>query len=163
MNAKKIIGLVILILVLTNSYFGVFLNLTSPNSMDVAAASKKKGGGGITEEQAAQIKADTDRLTKKIYANGLFSPADNEALISMKMSLDSAMLMAPDPSFAPLYYNLGRIYSKRAMKDEAVECFQTILENFGDTALGPKSRLELEKMGVTIKLPTLPGDAAEEE
>ena len=160
MNAKKIIGLVILILVLTNSYFGVFLKLTSPNSFDVSAASKKKGGG-ITEEQATKIKTDTDRLTRKIYANGLFSPADNETLISSKMSLDSAMLMAPDPSFAPLYYNLGRIYAKRDMKDEAVECFQTILENFGDTALGPKSRMELEKMGVTIKLPTMPTDSAE--
>ncbi len=162
MNAKKLIGFVILILILTNTYLGVNLKLTSTNSMDGVAASKKKGGGGITEAQATQIKTDTDKLTKKIYANGLFSPADNENLISMKMSLDSAMLMAPDPSFAPLYYNLGRIYAKRGMKDEAVECFQTILENFGDTALGPKSRMELEKMGVTIKLPTLPGDAAEE-
>ena len=161
-NMKKIIGLVILILILVNSYFGVSLNLTSSNSANIAAASKKKGGGGITEEQATKIKADTDRLTKKIYANGLFSPSDNETLISIKMSLDSAMLMAPDPSFAPLYYNIGRIYAKRDMKDEAVECFQTILENFGDTALGPKSRIELEKMGVTIKLPTLPGDAAAE-
>jgi len=161
MNAKKIIGLVILILVLTNSYFGVFLKLTTPNSIDVSAASKKKGGGGITEEQALKIKADTDRLTKKIYANGLFSPSDNEVLISSKMSLDSAMLMAPDPTFAPLYYNLGFVYEKRDMKDEAIDCFQTILENFGDTALGPKARRELEKMGVTIKVPTLPTDSAE--
>lgn len=159
MNVKKIIGLVILLLVLTNSYFGVFLKLTTPNSFDVSAASKKKGGGGITEEQALKIKADTDRLTRKIYANGLFSPADNEALISSKMALDSAMLVAPDPTFAPLYYNLGFVYTKRAMKEEAIDCFQTILENFGDTALGPKARRELEKMGVTIKAPTMPTDS----
>jgi hypothetical protein len=161
-NMKKTIGIVILILILVNSYFGLSLNLTTSNTSNIAVASKKKGAsGGITEEQATKIKADTDRLTKKIYANGLFSPSDNETLISIKMSLDSAMLLAPDPSFAPLYYNIGRIYAKRDMKDEAVECFQTILENFGDTALGPKSRLELEKMGVTIKLPTMPSDSAE--
>jgi len=147
---KKLIGLIILILFL----------LTSSSSYDVFAASKKKNAGGITEEQATQITNDIQRLTKKIYANGLFSPQDNENLIGIKMSLDSAMLLAPDPTFAPLYYNLGFIYEKREMKDEAVECFQTILENFGDTALGPKARRELEKMGVTIKAPTLPGDAA---
>lgn len=160
---KKTIGLTVLILILINSYFGVFLHATPPGSIDVAVASKKKGSSGeITEEQVVQIKADTDRLIKKIYAKALFSPSDNETLINVKLTLDSAMLLAPDPSFAPLYYNIGRIYAKRQMKDEAVECFQTILENFGDTALGPKSRIELEKMGVTIKLPTIPGDAAAE-
>ena len=147
---KKLFALVIIVL-----FF-----LTSSASHDACASSKKKGKGGVSEEQLTQITTDIQRLRKKIYAHGLFSPQDNEALISMKMSLDDAMLTAPDPTFAPLYFNLGIIYEQRKMQDDAVECFQTILENFGDTALGPKARNELTKMGVTIKAPAMPGDAA---
>lgn len=147
---KKLFALVIIVL-----FF-----FTSSASHDVCAASKKKGKGGVTEEQLTQITTDIQRLRKKIYAHGLFSPADNQTLIAMKMTLDDVMLTAPDPTFAPLYYNLGLIYEQRQMKDDAVECFQTILENFGDTALGPKARNELTKMGVTIKTPAMPGDAA---
>ena len=138
----------------------IFL-LNASSSMDVSAAPKKKKGG-ITQEQIDAITNDISRLTKKIYAHGLFSPSDNEALISAKMSLDNTMLISPDPTYAPLYYDLGFIYEKREMKDEAIECFQTILENFGDTALGPKSRRELEKMGVTINIPTMPSDTDKE-
>lgn len=149
---KKLFALIILVL-----FF-----VTSSTSTGVFAAGKKKKGGGITEEQMTSMTTTITRLTKKIYARGLFSPQDTEALVDIKMSLDSAMLMAPDPTFAPLYFNLGVIYEKRKMTDDAVECFQTILENFGDTALGPKARNELTKMGVTIKLPTLPGDSSGE-
>lgn len=149
---KKLFALVILILFL----------MTSSRSYTTFAASKKKGGG-ITEEQITKINADILRLNKKIAAHGLFAPSDNEALVDIKMTLDTVMLSAPDPTFAPIYYNLGVIYEKRKMKDDAIECFQTILENFGDTALGPKARNELTKMGVTIKLPTMPGEEGAEE
>lgn len=147
---KKLFALVIIVI-----FF-----FTSSASHDASAASKKKGKGGITEEQMTQITTDIQRLRKKIYAHGLFSPQDNETLITMKMMLDDVMLTAPDPTFAPLYFNIGLICEQRQMKDDAVECFQTILENFGDTALGPKARNELTKMGVTIKAPAIPGDAA---
>lgn len=147
---KKLFALVIVVL-----FF-----FTSSASHDASAASKKKGKGGVTEEQLTQIVADIQRLRKKIYAHGLFSPQDNQTLISIKMTLDDVMLTAPDPTFAPLYFNLGIICEQRMLKDDAVECFQTILENFGDTALGPKARNELTKMGVTIKAPGMPGDAA---
>ena len=86
----------------------VFL-LNSSSSIDVSAAPKKKKAG-ISQEQLDNITSDISRLTKKIYAHGLFSPADNETLISSKMTLDSTMLIAPDPSYAPLYYDLGFIY-----------------------------------------------------
>ena len=36
------------------------------------------------------------------------------------------------------------------MTDEATECFQTILENFGDTALAPKAYQALKDMGVDV-------------
>jgi len=41
----------------------------------------------------------------------------------------------------------------RNQKDEAIDCYKTILENFQDTAYGPKSRAVLEDMGVQINLP----------
>lgn len=147
---KKLFALVIIVM-----FF-----FTSSASHDADAAGKKKSKGGVTEEQITQITTDIQKLRRKIYAHGLFSPQDNELIITMKMTLDDAMLTAPDPMFAPLYFNLGIICEQRQMKDDAVECFQTILENFGDTALGPKARNELTKMGVTIKAPAMPGDAA---
>lgn len=149
---KKLCVLIILVL---------FLVTSSKSYNNTLAASKKKGGG-VTEEQITKINADILRLNKKIAAHGLFAPSDNETLVDIKMMLDTAMLTAPDPTFAPIYYNLGVIYEKRKLKDDAIECFQTILENFGDTALGPKARNELTKMGVTIKLPTMPGEEAAE-
>lgn len=149
---KKLFTLIIIVLFLC----------TSSASYNADAAPKKKGKSGITTEQLEKITTDIQRLRKKIYAHGLFSPKDNETLIDMKMSLDNEMLNSPDPTYAPLYYNLGIIYEQRQMKDEAVECFQTILENFGDTALGPKARGELTKMGVKINIPTLPGEDEED-
>ena len=37
---------------------------------------------------------------------------------------------------------------------EAIVCYQTILENFYDTAYGPKAKDILTQMGVEIKVPT---------
>jgi hypothetical protein len=92
-----------------------------------------------------------------MYGHGLFSPEDNEHLIEIKLKLDDQMLVASDPSLAPLYYKLGVLLKSRDMKDDAVDCFQTVLENFADTALAPKASDQLKAMGVSIKLPTGPG------
>ena len=46
------------------------------------------------------------------------------------------------------------------MKDESVESFQTILENFADTALAPKAAAQLKSMGVEVKAPAAPGATA---
>lgn len=119
-----------------------------------ALAKKKKGGStGIPAEKVKELQENVTYLTKKIYANSLFSPQDNEKLIDVKLTLDTAMLSAPDATYAPMYYNVGLVYNYRELKDEAVECFQTILENFGDTALAPKARKELGKMGIEVKAP----------
>ena len=50
------------------------------------------------------------------------------------------MLMSSSTELAPLYYKAGNVYKLRDMKPEAIECYQTILENFSDTALAPKAR-----------------------
>ena len=94
-----------------------------------------------------------DKLTEKIYGRALLSPQDNETLIGIKIKLDNQMLVATSTELAPLYYKAGNIYKLRDMKPEAIECYQTILENFSDTALAPKARAALESMGVKVAAP----------
>lgn len=123
------------------------------------ADAAKKSKGGISEEDMTAMSTTVDKLTKKMYGNGLFSPEDNENLIDIKIKLDNQMLIASDPSLAPLYYRIGNLYKAREMKDESIECFQTILENFADTALAPKAAAQLKTMGVEVKAPAAPGAA----
>lgn len=120
---------------------------------------KKSKKGGISEEEMTAMSTTVDNLTKKMYGNGLFSPEDNENLIDVKIKLDNQMLVTPDPSLAPLYYKIAILYKSRDMKDESIECFQTILENFADTALAPKAAAQLKAMGVEVKAPATPGAA----
>lgn len=126
-------------------------------SVEAKKSSKK---GGITEEEMTTMSTSIDTLTKKMYGRGLFSPEDNENLIDIKIKLDNQMLIAPDVTLAPMYYKIALLFKSREMKDESVECFQTILENFADTALAPKAAAQLKSMGVEVKAPTKPaGDA----
>jgi len=136
----------ILIVFFVLALVGAAFNLNS-------AEAKKSKKGGISEEEMTTMSTTVDSLTKKMYANGLFSPQDNENLIDIKIKLDNQMLIAPDPSLAPLYYKVAVLYKSREMKDEAVDCFQTVLENFADTALAPKAAAQLKAMGVAVKLP----------
>lgn len=138
----------LLIIVLVGILVGL---LFSFESADAKKSSKK---GGISEEDMTAMSTTVDNLTKKMYGNGLFSPADNENLIDIKIKLDNQMLVAPDPSLAPLYYKVAMLYKSRDMKDEAIDSFQTILENFADTALAPKAAAQLKSMGVAVKAPT---------
>ena len=129
-----------------------------------ANAAKKSSKSKIPQEVVQQMSDEIDRLTKKIYGRALLSPADNESLIDIKIKLDNQMLAAPDLVLAPLYYKAGVIYKLREMNTEAIECFQTILENFGDTALAPKARYELKALGVEVKEPEkVVGEEAESE
>lgn len=120
-------------------------------------AKKSSKKGGISEEEMTTMSTTIDTLTKKMYGRGLFSPEDNENLIDIKIKLDNQMLVAPDPTLAPMYYRIGILYKSREMKDESIECFQTILENFSDTAFAPKAIAQLKAMGVTVAAPAAPG------
>ena len=102
---------------------------------------------------------DIDNLTKKIYARALLSPKDNETLIGIKIQLDNQMLVATATELAPLYYKAGNVYKIRKMNTEAIECYQTILENFSDTALAPKARAALAELGIEVTAP----ESSEEE
>lgn len=139
-----------LILVLAGVLLAVICGL---NSVDAKKAAKSS----ISDDDMTAMSKTVDDLTKKMYGNGLFSPEDNQNLIDIKIKLDNQMLIASDPSLAPLYYKIGVLLKSRDMKDDAVDCFQTILENFADTALAPKASAQLKLMGVDVKAPGTPG------
>lgn len=141
----------LLIIALVGILFFVLLGM---QGVDAKKSSKK---GGLTEDEMTAMSTTVESLTKKMYGRGLFSPEDNQNLIDIKLKLDNQMLVASDPALAPLYFKVGVLYKSRDMKDEAVDCFQTILENFSDTALAPKAAAQLKSMGVDVKLPTGPG------
>ena len=130
-------------------------------SFDTVQAAKKSSKG-LSADDVTTMTTTVNNLTKKMYANALFSPDDNENLIDVKIKLDDQMLVSPDPSLAPLYYKAGVLYKTRDMKDEAVDCFQTILENFADTALAPKAAAQLKAMGVAFVAPVKKEDAGGE-
>ncbi len=129
-------------------------------SLDVSAAKKS---AKLSKEDIANMSETIDKLTQKIYGRALLSPADNEELIGIKIKLDNQMLMASNPTLAPLYFKAGNIYKLRDMKPEAIECYQTILENFSDTALAPKARAALEQMGVEVAAPKVTDEEAESD
>ena len=132
----------------------IMVGIVSPHE---ALAKKKKKG--LSEEEMTQITTTTDTLLKKVYSASLFSPKDNESLIDLKIKLDSAMAIAPNPDYAPLYYKAGYIYNKREYRDDSIECFQTILDNFSDSPYAARSMNELKKMGVKIVAPGQAGTA----
>ena len=136
----------------------IFLLITAI-SIDVSAA---KQSSKLSKEDIANMSETIDKLTQKIYGRALLSPQDNEELIGIKIRLDNQMLMAVNPALAPLYFKAGNIYRLRDMKPEAIECYQTVLENFSETALAPKARAALELMGVEVKAPAGTGDEESE-
>ena len=136
-----------------------FFLLLSAISLDVSAAKKSSK---LSKEEIAEMSETIDKLTQKIYGRALLSPADNETLIGIKIKLDNQMLMAVNPALAPLYLKAGNIYKLRDMKPEAIECYQTVLENFSDTALAPKAKAYLESMGVEVASPATTEENPEE-
>lgn len=125
--------------------------LLSAICLDVSAAKKSSK---LSKEAVQQMSDDIDNITKKIYARALLSPKDNETLIGIKIQLDNQMLVATATELAPLYYKAGNVYKLRGMKPEAIDCYQTILENFSDTALAPKARAALSELGIEVAAPS---------
>lgn len=134
--------------------------LLSAISLDVSAAKKSSK---LSKEAITEMSDNIDKLTEKIYGRALLSPQDNETLIGIKIKLDNQMLVSSSTELAPLYYKAGNVYRLRDMKPEAIECYQTILENFSDTALAPKARAALETLGVTVTTPQSSDEESESE
>jgi len=144
--------------IITLLFLGMFLISNVSNT----ALAAKKPTGGLTDEQITSMNSCVDKLTQKMYSHSYFSPADISNLTGTKIKLDDAMLMSPDPKYSVLYYKIGRIYQKRGNKDDAIECYQVIIENFADTAIAPKAGAALKVMGVTVSLPEKGGSDEEE-
>ena len=112
-----------------------------------AAKGKKKG---VSQEKLDEYTQSVDNLTKKIYRRELYTPEDADSLIALKLQLDEQMDILPEANFAPIYFKIGNIFRLRGEEKDAIICYQTILENFSQTAYGPKSRDILTEMGVEI-------------
>ncbi len=148
---KKILAFLVLFMIIALSFVS-----------DASQAAKKAGKkGGIKAEEIQAMSDALDGLTKKVYAHSLFSPQDNQKIVEIKLKLDNQMLIAPDPALAPIYYKAGNLYKVRKYRDDAIECYQTVLENFADTALAPRAAKELKALGVEVVMPT--GDEESEE
>lgn len=122
-------------------------------SLPTYAAKKEAKKKGVSQEVIDDMTKKIDRLTEKLYERELYTPEDSRQLIALKLQLDEQMDIMPEASFAPLYYKIANIYKARGKEKDAIVCYQTILENFSETAYGAKSRDNLTEMGVEIKLP----------
>ena len=125
--------------------------LASVFAVDAQAARKSKAKSKISKEFLEQTENEINRLTTKIYGRALLSPQDNESLITIKIKLDTQMIEGSAPELAPLYYKTGNILKLRDMDKDAIECYQTVLENFPNTAFAPKAKAALKDMGVEVK------------
>ncbi len=137
------------ILVLFLFIMALVLNQALPADAAKKAVQKK----GVSQEFIQDITTKVDNLTKKIYEKELYTPNDANQLIGLKLQLDEQMDILSEASFAPLYFKIGNIYRLRGQEKEAITCYQTILENFSETAYGPKARDILTEMGVEIRVP----------
>ena len=139
---KKLFSVLIPVLIIVVFVF----NQIQP--ADAAKTAKKKG---VSQEFLTEYTENIDNLTKKIYERELYTPEDAKQLIDLKLKLDEQMDVMSEATFAPLYFKLGNIFRMRGNDRDAIICYQTILENFSDTAYGPKSKDILTEMGVEIK------------
>jgi len=137
------------LLVIFVCIIGLCLNQVLP--ADAAKKSGKKKG--LPPDVIEEITKNVDDLTKKIYERELYTPEDANMLIGIKLQLDEQMDALPEASFAPIYFKIGNIYKMRGEDKDAINCYQTVLENFAQTAYGPKSKDILESMGIEIKTP----------
>ncbi|MBQ9150472.1 hypothetical protein IJX73_06030 [bacterium] len=117
------------------------------------AAKKNVKKKGVSQEVLTDLSSKINVLTQKVYERELYTPEDSKALITLKLQLDEQMDNLPEAAFAPLYFKIGNIYRLRGEEKDAIVCYQTILENFYDTAYGPKAKDILSQMGIEIKLP----------
>ncbi len=156
---RKIITLICLVM------FSVLcvINYAMPADAARKNTKDKKEAPKVDEAQLNEMTQKIDLLTRKYYTRELYSPEDSDNLINLKLQLDAIMNTTPEPVYAPLYYKLGTLYKLRGMRAECIDCLKTVIENFSDTAYGPKSREILTEMGIVIKEPEQLMDSEEEE
>lgn len=118
---------------------------------DLSFAKKSKG---MSEAQITELTTTINDLTQKVYSASLFSPKENGKLVDIKMQLDSAIAIdTSNPAYPMLFYKTGVLYKAREYKDDAADCFQTIVDLYGDTPYAAKAINELKKMGIKVAPP----------
>lgn len=121
------------------------------STSNISSAKKSKG---MSETQITELTTTINDLTQKIYSASLFSPKENNKLIDVKLQLDSAIAIdSSNPAYPLLFYKTGILYKAREYKDEAADCFQTIVDLYGDTPYAAKAINELKKMGIKVAPP----------
>ena len=131
----------------------LIIALVINQALPADAAKKNVKKKGVGQEVITDISTKVNALTQKVYERELYTPEDSKSLISLKLQLDEHMDTLPEAAFAPLYFKIGNIYRLRGEEKDAIVCYQTILENFSDTAYGPKAKDVLTQMGIEIKIP----------
>lgn len=131
----------------------LIIALVVNQALPADAAKKTVKKKGMSQEALLELTEGVDGLTKKIYEREFYTPEDSKNLITLKLKLDEQMDILPEAAFAPIYFKIGNIFRMRGNERDAIVCYQTILENFSDTAYGPKSRDILTEMGVEIRVP----------
>lgn len=134
-------------------FLSLIIALVLNQALPADAAKKASKKKGVSPEVITEITTKVNALTQKTYEKELYTPEDTKTLISLKLQLDERMDELPEAAFAPLYFKIGNIYRLRGEEKDAIICYQTILENFSETAYGPKAKDILTEMGVEIKLP----------
>lgn len=131
----------------------LMIALVLNQALPANAAKKNVKKKGVNPEVITEITEKVNALTQKTYERELYTPEDSKTLITLKLQLDEQMDTLPEAVFAPLYFKIGNLYRLRGEEKDAIVCYQTILENFSETAYGPKAKDILTQMGVEIKLP----------
>ena len=133
--------------------FVLLVALVLNQALPADAAKKNVKKKGVNPEVISDLTNKVNVLTQKTYERELYTPEDSKTLITLKLELDEHMDNLTEAAFAPLYFKIGNIYRLRGEEKDAIVCYQTILENFSDTAYGPKARDVLTQMGVEIRVP----------
>ena len=129
--------------ILLSVIFLFLLGTFVQNSAYAAPAGSRRAN--ITQAQIQEMSSTLDNFNLKIHTKSLFSPEENEELFNIKLKLDTQMQKKPEASLAPLYYKAGLIFASREYKKESLDCYQTVIENFGSTVYAQKARKELAR------------------
>lgn len=121
----------------------VFTLCLPADAQDAAEPPKK------TEKQI--LEENVEILTKKVYGSSLFSSEDSDMLIEIRTQLNAmADTKLSSPAQAKLFYNAAFIFKAREYKQDAIQYFKVVLENFPETVYSKRAISELEKYGVNL-------------
>ncbi len=104
------------------------------------------------EEEIKKIEQDVEDLTKKIYSSSLFSADDINKLIEIKTYLNSiADTNLRNPSYPKLFFEAAFLLNEREFKQDAIQYYKIVTENFPETLYSKRASDELQSLGIGIR------------